>query len=410
MTDSNNNINVLSIFLNNTRDSVNYTIDATSVESLYFIEDIFSFCMIGKIKFIDYGDIMRTGNFWGYQTETLTLVYGDPEDEDVTKTFYIYKINKQIPLNGELSKNNIYEITFVSQLYYRWHYKQYSLSFNNKKISDILKHIMKYMVGGTFVNFEASNETIPLFYTGLKSPAENFRYLMERATGVDTKKPGYLCFENLDGYNLITLPKLMNDTVPLMKPKDGDNVKYWFFTNNTWVKNKVMSFEREGVDNGSMQRLAGGYRMGYDIMRKKNILQKYTYKDCRKKFKDNFLGKAEFPLLDPDFSTGTDKYIKTGESNEIFIDNIYYNSWLKQYSNQQLFSLYVKGHQDRKAGGVIRIEFPADVEHKYNNNFNGKFFVKSVVHYFYKDKNPYYNQKLILIKNAYDGRNLKYEE
>jgi len=382
-----------------------FNIDTGAITTLYFIEDVFSFCITGKVKFTDYGGVMEMGNFWGYQKEVLTIVYGIPKSGRVEKEFKIYKIDKQTPSHTRLSANNVYEITFVSKLYYQWHFKQYSRSFKDMKTTDILKHIMKHMIEGEFFNIEEANERIGYFYTGLKSPAENFKFLMERSTGIKSGKPGYLCFENMDGYNLITLPSLMNSSVDMMQPNDGDNIRYWFDTDNLYLYNKVSSFDREGVDNSSMQQLSGGNRLGYDILRKKNILKLYTYKDSRNKFKDNLLGNPEYPLLDPDI-TGRERFIKTGENDEVFMDNIYYNNWIKQYSTQQLIMLYVKGHEKRKAGGVIDIVWPSINKDKNNLNFTGKYFVKSVVHYLFNDKDALYNQKLVLMKNAYDGVNI----
>jgi len=385
-----------------------YNIDAGSISTLYFIEDVLSFCITGKVKFTDYGGIIEIGNFWGYQQEELSIEYGLPKSSKVKKNFKVYKIDKQLPTQTRLVVNNVYEITFVSELYYQWHFKQYSRSFKDMKTSDIMKHIMKHMVEGEFFNIEESNERIEYFYTGLKSPAENFKFLMERSTGVKSGKAGYLCFENMDGYNLVTLPNIMNSSVDVMEPSEGDNVRYWFDTENLYMFNKVETFDRLGVDNSSMQQLSGGNRLGYDILRKKNILKTYTYKDSRNKFKDNLLGNPEYPLLDPKI-TGRERFLKTGENDEIFMDNIYYNNWIKQYSAQQLIMLYVKGHEKRKAGGVIDIVWPSIRKGKNNLNFTGKYFVKSVIHYLFNDTDTLYSQKLVLMKNAYDGVN-PYEE
>lgn len=396
--------NNLNVFITTSRGR-RLSIDTTSIESIYFMEDVFSFCMVGKMKFTDYGGVMELGNVWGYLDDFITIIYGTSDTEFINRKFLLYKIDKQLPTHNELHKNNVFEITFVSPLYYQWHFKQYSRSFKEMKTSDIMRHIMKHMVNGEFVTFEAANERITNFYTGLKSPAENFKYLMERSSGVYSKKPGYLCFENSEGYNLVTLPYLMNKTVEVMQPNEEDNKKYWFYTTNTYLMNKIISFDRDGVDNGSIQQLSGGYRMGYDILRKKNIVNVYTYKSSRKKFIDNILGNPEYPLLDPAI-TGNERFIKTGESREDFIDNLYYNNWLKQYSVQQTFSLYVKGSEKRKAGGVIEISWPSINTGDTNQNFTGKYFVKSITHFFDKNSSPYYNQKLILMKNAYDGVNI----
>ena len=393
------NDKVLSVILK--KNTEMFSIGLETIQELYFIEDVFSFCMTGKISFIDYGGVIEQGNIWGYQDEILNINYGI-NNTNISKDFIIYKIERQQHQSTELEKNNVFDIIFVSPLFFKWHYTQYSRSFSETKTTDIMNHIMKYMVGDNFVSFEPSNERIKYFYTGLKTPAENFKYLMERSTGVNSNKPGYLCFENLKGYNLVTLPLLMNNNVELMKPNQGDNKYYWFHTDNTFLFNKILSIERNGVDNSSRQQLSGGYRLGYDIKRKKNIKQKYSYIDNINKFKDNILGNINYPILDPSIEN-QNRYINTGEKREDFIDNIYYNNWIKQYSLQQTISIYVKGHQDRKAGGVIKIKWPSVNENKPNQNLTGKYFVKSIIHFFSKTP-PYYNQKMVLMKNAYENK------
>jgi len=378
-----------------------YVVDTTSIESLYFIEDVFSFCMMGKLRFTDYTTIIEDGNFWGYLGESVSISYSG-----ASKSFKMYKINKHSPSQSELEKDNVFEIIFVSPLYYQWHYTQYSRSWKNKKTTDIMEHLMKFMIGSTFYSktFESSNERIEYFHTNLKSPAENFQYLMERSTGIVTGLPGYVCFENLDGYNLCSLPNLMKKGAEIMDPKGGDNIKYRFYSENPHLDNKIYSFERFGIDNGSMLRLSGGHRLGYDIKRKKNFDKQGSYGAARGKFQDHLLGKPQWPILDPSISGA--RYYKTGEDREDFVDNMYYNNWIKQYSNQQLIEIYVRGHSARKAGGVIQIEWPSVLKNRMNKNFTGKYFVKSVVHFFNKEQPPYFQQKLVLMKNQYDDINV----
>ena len=380
------------------KDGDEFLLSTGTIENLYFIEDIYSFCMVGKLSFLDTGGIFEFGTFWGWDDEKIRITYGVPESSDIIKEYNIYKIAKQAPSTGsKMQTNNLVEVLFVSTSYYNWHYKQYSLSFKDKKISYILNHIMQHMIGEEFDTFEATNETIPYFYTGLLSPAENFKYLMERATGIETGKAGYVCFENSVGWNLVSLPKIMNNSNELMEPEG----KYVFSASNAWYQNNILSFEREGIDNSSRQQLSGGFRTGYDMLRKKNFTEEFTYKESRKDVEDSFMGDSQYPLFDPNI-TGQEKYIKTGESDETFVKNIYNSNWIKQYSNQQLISIYLSGHEKRHAGGIIEIEWNSNMSEELNQNFTGKYFVKSVINYFYKEQKPFYNQKLVLMKNSYD--------
>src|SRR6056297_2899996 len=79
-----------------------YVVDTTSIESLYFIEDVFSFCMTGKLRFTDYTTIIEDGNFWAYRGEMISITY-----KDTSKSFKIHKINKHLPSQSQLEKENI---------------------------------------------------------------------------------------------------------------------------------------------------------------------------------------------------------------------------------------------------------------------------------------------------------------
>jgi hypothetical protein len=384
-----------------------YIVDTQSIESFYFIEDVFNFCITGKLRFSDHGSIIEKGNIWGWRDESVIVTYSG-----TVKTFKIHKINKHTPSYTLQQKDNVYEFILVTPTYYELHHKQWSRSFDNKKTTDIMDHIMKKMVGSSFYppTFEASNERIKYFYTGLRSPAENFKYLMERSTGVSKNLPGYVCFENINGFNLCTLPSLMDTSSSrLMDPKDADNFYYWFDNENPHLHNKIFNFEREGIDYGSEIKIGGGYRYGHDIKRKKNFKKHYSYNSGLGKFTDHIYGNIIYPTLDPSIG-GQDRYEKTGDFREDFVENIMYNNWWKQYCNQQIINFYVKGHKSRTAGGTeagsnINVKWPHTEKGKMNKNFTGVYFVKGVTTFFYKEQPPYFHQRVSAIKNAYDGKN-----
>ena len=69
---------------------------------------------------------------------------------------------------------------------------------------------------------------------------------------------------------------------------------------------------------------------------------------------------------------------------------------------QQTLTVLVQGHEERHAGGMIEIIWPSsDEKEKFNKNLGGKYLVKSITHQF-SAAAPYYRQKMILIKNAYE--------
>jgi len=65
-----------------------YSLHNRYIKELYFIEDICSFCVTGKLTFIDVQGIIEFGPLVG--DEKITIVYGN--DNTIVKTFKIYKI------------------------------------------------------------------------------------------------------------------------------------------------------------------------------------------------------------------------------------------------------------------------------------------------------------------------------
>ena len=106
-------------------DGKEVNIMVTEIEQLYFIEDIFSYSMVGKLQFNDRQGIMEFGPLTG--NEKLGIVYGVAEDTE--RVFDIYKINRIIPSwNNSDSKENFIEILFVDEMFYNLTNRQYSTS------------------------------------------------------------------------------------------------------------------------------------------------------------------------------------------------------------------------------------------------------------------------------------------
>ena len=56
------------------------TLTTDQVKEFYFIEDIFSFCVTGKITFTDRNGIFEFGPLTG--NEMLSVVYGNADDKE----------------------------------------------------------------------------------------------------------------------------------------------------------------------------------------------------------------------------------------------------------------------------------------------------------------------------------------
>lgn len=373
-----------------------YIINPIYVENLYFIEDIFSYSIVGKISFQDVQGIFEflplTGN------EKITIKYG--VDEEVQKVFDIYKVNRIIPsyTSAKPYENSI-EMILVDENFYNLTNKQYSLSWKNTKYSDIVKDISENMVGiDQFKLWEDSVERADYFYMPYWSPKTAINWLIKRCSGLNFRQPGYLYYKNSQGMNFITIESLLQGKGGKIEHSQDTPTGVYNFTgeglNNL---NEILGYRLSGIDNLSRLTLKGEHKKGFDFTRKKFLDESFDYNDGI----DNLTLLGRYSLF-KDISDTESFNDLTGESSETVINNLFYNNWFKKYSMQQTLSIIVPGHEERYAGGMINVQWPSlNDKELYNKNLNGKYLVKSITHQFDMGT-PTYKQKMILIKNGYE--------
>ena len=401
----NKNKEIFSVSIFNDKDRI--LLNNSDIKTCYFIEDIYSFVKTGKIVFIDSIGIVEFLPLVG--GEKITIEYSS-EGESKEYEFVIYKISK---IEEDISTKRKYiELLFVESIHYALHTYNHSLSFKeNSKYSDIIKHISSNHLGiNDFVKWENSKETLLNFYTGLKTPASNLKWLMNRCSGKDSNEPGYLFYSNTfkteRSFNFVTLETLLKNTKLIGLYTD----QYTFQNTNEYYINNIISYKINMVDNASLNSLSNNIYLGYDIHRKKIIRREYNYNDSLKHF--TVLGK--FSLFDKNkIKLSTLRQTLTGdchgENTETILDNLYFSNWIKQYCLQQTIDIIVKGHNKRYAGGMIEIIWPSGNKDSTNNkNMMGKYLIKSITHMFTTQEAEQYLQKIILIKNGYQDTDSNY--
>lgn len=394
-----------------------WTIDFQTVEHAYIIEDMFSFCLTGRIRFYDHIGISEFGPLNG--SEKVRIRFGNDAGEGhfkdiIMDIFHIEKIGRI--KDKRPASANLVELVLVDQYYHRWHSSSWSKSWVNTSISDIIRDISRNHLGiENFIDFEGSQEKLEYFDSHQKTPAECISWLMNRASGNVTKQPGYVYYHNNNtetegfGHTFVTLEKLLRNT-KWMKPYDQSNqtqqvASYVFENQNPDYINKIKDYKVTAVNLNSLQSLSGGTLLGWDIRRKKLIKRDFSYQDAIKKF--TVLGRKT--LFPEEIILNKPVTKVDGYSDEVILDNIWFGNWVKEYAHQQLVSITVDGHTQRKAGGMIRIIWPTHEESDelmykgevFNKQMDGRYMVKSVTHYFDKSLSYGWQQKLVCIKNGY---------
>ncbi len=393
-----------------------WSIEFNSIEYLYIVEDLYSFCLTGKISFYDRIGISEFGPLNG--SERLRIRFGNDGGDGNYKTIImnIQKVEKITRAKeSRPASDDLIDLILVDEYYQRWHSTFWSKSWVNTRISDIIRDISKNHLGiENFITFENTNEKIEYFDSHMRSPAECINWLMNRASGSLSKQSGYLLYNGNNsesdsfGYSFVTLERLLQNTRWMKPYDDNGRAAYVFESNNPNYINKIISHKILNVDFTAIKSLSGGTLLGWDIKRKKLIRRDYTYQDAVGRY--TILGKKTLFPIETVIEKNTDTI--DGYSNEKILDNIWYGNWIKEYSNQQQIHLTVNGNTQRKVGGMIRVIWPSHddgvssdsasyTKESFNKQLDGRFLIKSITHYFDKRLSYGWQQKLVCIKNGY---------
>ncbi len=391
-----------SITLSNTKDFI--SIDGSDVYQFYFIEDIYSFVKTGKLIFRDSIGIVEFLPLVG--GETVSVSYGSVIDDETNLDLikeYSFVVHKVIDITKDGSNSKTVELLLVDREHYKLHNTSYSYSWKDAKYTDIIKHLLTKQCSvdvSDIVNWEDCIEDIGVFCTSLKSPAADIKWLMCRCSGSKSKTSGYLLYNNTEkskrSFNLTTLDSLLSNTT-LLDPQG----KYQMTSDNYNYINNIQSVAYDKIDYSSINKLSNEVLLGYDIKRKKILRVEYNYNDVVSEY--TILG--DYTLFNGDvIIINAPNETLTAETDEKILNNMYKDNWIKQYCLQQTIDIIMVGSIERYAGGMIDIEWPSgDSDSVFDKNMMGKYLVKSITHQFVPSQQPLYTQRMVLIKNGYQG-------
>ncbi len=374
------------------------------VIQLYFVEDIFSYCMTGKLVFTDTSGIFEFGPITGNEVIQIHYSSGDSEvsgDSGKEWAFKVYKVARIDQLKeADPEKEESIEIFFADFMFFNLHFTQHSRAWKDKYIHDIVQDIGNDMLLADkhpegWNNLEETDTELDLFYMPYWYPSTALSWLCKRAKGMVEEEAGYLFYNSINGVNFVSLGKLMNGN--LMDISGMGDAKYVFEDANPQYLNKILNWSISGIDMTALKNIAGATKLGFNSHTKSFIKKEFTYADMIDKH--NVLGTKS---LFPDISNEKSTYDIIGTS-ENEIDNLYQNAWNKRYDIQYCLSMIVRGHEDRYPGGLIEVDWRSidDEEQKYNQHLDGVYLIKSITHVFSGYNNVPYKQRIVCMKNGY---------
>lgn len=386
--------NAISVRLKTIKSEINIGLDY--IFELYFIEDITKAFHSGKLVFQDKYGILESDSITGQELVYVLLGV----EKQVQYVFQIYSIDEVSPMSQseEGTTFAVYELHLVSLEYTKLYQNKYSRSWQQEKISTIIKDIYTKMIDSEvkWKHFEETKEKID-FCMPYWTPMESINWLMRRASGSESGTAGYLLYQNNEGMNFATIEKLLRNSGDIEKDANG-TAKYMFEVKNSLYENKILEWKLTGVDRQSEYMLQGGTNYGFDPITKQLIEVKYTYKDVMKKY--TMQGKK---TLFPDISSSTVRGQNFGDSDFELLKNIGYSDMIKRYITQFQVKLIVRGHERRHAGMLAEIDWPSTKrQNKKHKQYNGKYLITTIVHQYQKGITPEWRQNVTLVKTAYD--------
>jgi hypothetical protein len=409
-------------------------LEAGDIQQFYFIEDIFSFCMVGKMIFEDRYGIVENGPFTG--NERILLAYGETKSRRLL--FDIIKIEKMTMSSPTKSSSGTQlVIYFVDTTYKYFTKKRFSTSWKKTNNKKILEDILYKMCQGS-----SNNEKIILkrydptdnksdFVIPYWTPIESMLWLNKKTypkasqNKGNNKIGGYLYYNNTYWDDGETKNKDNNFTAawksinylfgfPTTNKNEWiDHENPFLFSGSPGEKesptyvNKILDWKYSGIDFSSIKKIQGGHMLGYNFDGKDLIDRKYKYS------KKNDTEKVHYGMIEeiaglgnkslfPDISELDSEITLTGFDNNNDLDNGYFYDWLKNYSKQQSLSVIVRGWEERFAGMMVKDLYWKSFDAEDlggNQNMIGPYLIKSVTHNFGTKQG--YTQRLVLLKNAY---------
>jgi len=406
-------------------------LNAADIQQFYFIEDIFSFCMVGKMIIEDRFGIVEYGPLTG--NERIMLSYGDEKSRRIV--FNIIKISKVTMSSPTISTDGTQlAIYFVDTTYKNMTKKKFSKSWSNTNALTIMNDIIVNMgesegdLNKILLKRYDDTDTNLSLVMPYWTPMEAIQWINKRTKPKGSKTIG----KNLGGYlyynntywdtnygtnkdnNFTAAWKSINSlfSEPANIKSDWKDPLVYVFSGGekggddpTYV-NKILDWRYGGIDYSYSKKLQGGRMLSFNFDGKTFIDRTYKYSKKNDKQGVNWGMIDTITLLGNkslfvDISERDSNINITSEINTNILDNMFYHEWLRRYSVQQTLSIIVKGWEKRFAGKMIELNWPSSerTNKAGNENVKGPYLIKSITHNFGTKQG--YTQRIVLLKNAY---------
>ena len=216
-----------------------------NIVELSYFEDIYGFCRSGYVMLRDGVGFLDAFSITGGEKIEILIGGPVPMPLDRTMEFTIYKIGERKPTGNMNSE--FYKLYFCNKDLLTNEQTKVSKSYKGKKISDIVRDILKTYLK-TKTDFKITNTTgVYDFVVPMMKPYQAISWLsnfaipeVHGASGPLQAGADMFFFESAEGYKFVSLSQLTNSYVP-------PNRKYKYQQNNLNEQNAEYYYEHQSV-------------------------------------------------------------------------------------------------------------------------------------------------------------------
>ena len=265
-------------------------------------ENIFKTSMTGSIVLSDSYNIPSKFPIVGeeYLNIDISLSGVEGRIDDTSHTvrtpnMYVNSINSRYFSTKE-PKAQIFTLELVSDNYISNIHSKISKSYNDVTISEIIRDIHNNCLSDTKpISIEDTDNTVSIVIPNL-SPLEAIRWLTRRAIQKDNSGVNYVFFENLDGFNFISLNKL-SEKEPIFTyryiPRTHDSAGVENLSSGVYRINKLHFVNNFNKTDNTVKGFYSSKLITHDIVRKK--ITQYDFNGYENFMSLNHLG--SFPTI-----------------------------------------------------------------------------------------------------------------
>ena len=378
------------------------------INHFYFIENIENLFLTGEIEFKDNNGFFEKLPLTG--EEGIKVVFEQNfEDQNssrrnshIIKTVEFDIFNVSIP-RVEGTSTATYKFSLVEKGAFSFMSTQYSKSYVNKKISDIIKDVCINQLSMKESNLKLDTTQGAIDYIiPYWKPSLTIKDLCKRAKRDKSPVEGsYLFYSTLeDDVNKTPIRRFVSFATLLEQTAGKEDWQKYYYKKKDINPNLINNYrdvrnpnysKRSVITNGIGGKRYFGVELTTD---KKVFVQEAKYSEFVKNYP--LLGKTAYLSLGIDELNSDVEFIGGNLDMVKAYQDYSFRMAIEGFNRREVI---IDGSLDRWCGKVINVEQMSDSgDELYNALDSGKWLIKAVTHFF---QGTIYEQKMIVLKDAY---------